>query len=209
MFLQVIWPLSRTSCSTLCTNIVLFLSCEVLSFFFKSTDPEKLMPDFVQMCTIRLYSTGHCWSLFMILYIIWWREAIVTFCALLSCVSPHMNLHQLWVLFFKSPDSEKLLTHFLHFNCFAPVCVLYYPWCGPLICFQFTWSLSSSCQTLCTHSFSTVGVLYDSSSFLMRRSYCHTWCDWMPSFLCESSHETLRVVGCFMFLQVKWLVMRW
>ena len=40
----------------------------------------------------------------------------------------------------------------------------------------------SSYQTLCTPSFSTVGVL--------KRSYGHIWCTWMPSLLCESSHES-------------------
>ena len=66
---------------------------------------------------------------------IWWREAIVTFGALecfLSHVSPLMKPHQLVVFlcFFKSPDTEKLLSHFLH--CFSPV------W--SLMCHQFTWS---------------------------------------------------------------------
>ena len=34
------------------------------------------------------------------------------------------------------------------------------------------------------------------------RSYCHTWCTWMLSLPCESSHKTLPVGDSLVFLQV-------
>ena len=92
------------------------------------------------------------------------KRSTVTFGALeclLSRVSPLMNFHQLRVLlyFFKPPDSEKLLPHFLHLNCLSPVWSLHISSIHQI--------LRSSCQSMCTHSFSTVGrvLLYLSMSF--------------------------------------------
>ena len=50
---------------------------------------------------------------------------------------------------FKPPDSEKLLPHFLHLNCLSPV------WFLPVSSIHQI--LISSCQTMRTHNFSTVG----------------------------------------------------
>ena len=85
----------------------------VLSFFFKSPDPEKLMPD-LGAHSVSLQSESFSDSLSYLT-----KSIIVTFGALeylLSHVSPLMKFHQLRVLlcFFKPPDSEKLLPHFLH-----------------------------------------------------------------------------------------------
>ena len=53
--------------------------------------------------------------------------------------------------FFKPPDSEKLLPLFLHLNCLSRVWSLHVSSIHQI--------LRSSCQTMCTHSFSTVGGL--------------------------------------------------
>ena len=75
--------------------------------------------------------------------------------------------------FFKPPDSEKLLPLFLHLNCLSRVWSLHVSSIHQI--------LRSSCQTMCTHSFSTVGgVLLYLLSHLMKRSNCHIWCTCMP-----------------------------
>ena len=119
----------------------------VLSCFSKAPDPENLLAHFEQKKCFSLVWFSHFSSIHLILRsswqtlciysfstvgvilllfhsFIWWREAIVTFGALecfLSCVSPLIKLHQLviFLCFFKSTDTERLLSHFLH--CFSPV----------------------------------------------------------------------------------------
>ena len=65
--------------------------------------------------------------------------------------------------------------------------------------------LRSSCQTLYTLSFSTVRVLFWFFELFDKEKYCHIWCTWMPSLLCESSHEISPLEGSHVFLQATWL----
>ena len=65
----------------------------------------------------------------------------------------------------------------------------------------------NSCLTSCTHSFQLQEYFNNSFSHLMKRSYRHIWDTWMPSLLCESSHESCgfsHVSPSHMTLRTSW-----
>ena len=113
----------------------------------------------------------------------------------------HLNaLSPVWVLswnscYFKWP--VNLFPHFVNKNRFSSV------WFSHFSLSQLI--LRSSCQTLYTLSFSTVRVLFWFFELFDKEKYCHIWCTWMPSLLCESSHEISPLEGSHVFLQATWL----
>ena len=92
---------------------------------------------------------------------------------------------------------EALLSHFLH--CFSPV------W--SLMFHQFSWSREAHIR-LCAPLVSPLQEYFNNSfSHLMKRSCGHIWCTWMPSLLCESSHESCgfsHVSPSHMTLRTSW-----
>ena len=129
----------------------------------------------------------------------------------------HLNAYSpVWVLsgklsipscLFKSSHPENLLPHFGHKKYFSPVCFSHFS--------SIHLFLGSSCQTFCTHSFSTVGVLlwlfkpFDEEKLLSHlvhlNAFSHVWvpCVVFPFFL-----NTFSSVWIFLWI-FSWIFTYW
>ena len=78
-------------------------------------------------------------------------------------------------------DSEKLLTHFVHLNCLAPLWII--------SCVLSNLESIIFCQALCTWKSSCLcGSSNVFKSNLLKRIYFHILCTSMASHLCRSTH---------------------